>query len=648
MSHAWGVSPINETYGSTGPLPNGPMADHLDNGLMKCATCHNQHSNDDGVPFLRAAGDAICRECHSSHIGHTPAGPWQPGCRDCHRAHDPTARNLSLISGTVYNRTLGVDKTVVFTATTGPNSFDDGDPAANDGICQVCHTATTYHLQDGTGVSHNDGVDCTSCHPHENGFMASGGSCTGCHAGPQDNGDGAPAGGRRAVVGEFPIADAHAHYGAELTDDACQVCHSLGTHMDGFVELIDQDDGSIYRFSKWQDLTGSPDVSDFCKSCHDADGASMAAAPFDPFGNGNPAPDIAAKFSGTLQWEEEYGDFCFGNEGTLRPSNSHHDISDADQAFSGAKIECLNCHGAHTVGSTQPLADPFNATTPWTGTDNEFCLACHNGGSGPLDPGFPLDVWGPVIDTTDPRWTGFVDWTTTLGGACLTSDCSSLRGIESCDYVPGPWFVDYNWTHSAHGLDSKRGWEGYSTAPAAELACMDCHDPHGSYTPTNTAGNAYMIRDFVDGTAYVDDGTRTGGFNGPPFETFGVARDVVVPVSGVDVGWGNADGLCSACHATWVDAYSWHSYCTACQTCHAHGAAFGENDFVGTPDHTPCPVPAPAPAYDGGAATSGGADRVDARPRLHLWQAGTPDRLDTGLTPGGASEATERPVTRDK
>ncbi len=624
MTHAWDVDAVSAAAGSVGPTPGGAIAAYLANdGKIKCATCHDQHNNDAGAPFLRAAPAALCRDCHADHIVHTPSGSWQPTCLECHEAHDATDRNLSLVDGTVHNQTLGVDKTVVFTATTGPNSFDDGDPAANDGICQVCHTATTFHTHDGAGLPHMDGTDCTDCHLHDAGFMPVGG-CTICHATPQDNGDGVPAGGRRAVVGEFPVGDAHAHYGAELSHDSCMACHSTDTHMDGYIELIDADDGSIYRFVHADDLSSDPDVSDFCASCHDDDGATRLAAPMDPFGSGNVPPDAATKFAGALQWDQMYDDVCFGPEGTLRGVNSHHDISDSDQAYSGAKIECLNCHGAHTSSASQPVADPFDATTAWAGDTNTFCLACHSGGTGPLDPAMPIGVFAPIIDTTDPRWVALgVDWATILGGACVGGGCSSLRGIESCEYTPAPWLVDYDWTHSAHGLDSKRGWNGYSGAPGADMDCTVCHDPHGSNTPTNPEGNPYMIRDFIDGTMFVDDGNRRVGFNGPPWETFGGARDVVVTAIDVNVEWAAADGLCNLCHVEWFEAQHYHGGCSACETCHGHGALWGEKDWVGEDDDTACPLPpAPAPLTGGspaGAAPDDGVQLLDEQPALHQW-----------------------------
>ncbi|MEJ2201162.1 MAG: hypothetical protein P8X63_09140, partial [Desulfuromonadaceae bacterium] len=54
---------------------------------------------------------------------------------------------------------------------TGVNSFADGD-TTYDGVCEVCHTQTAHHRNDGSGPqqSHFDGTRCTSCHAHENGF----------------------------------------------------------------------------------------------------------------------------------------------------------------------------------------------------------------------------------------------------------------------------------------------------------------------------------------------------------------------------------------------------------------------------------------------------------------------------------------------
>jgi hypothetical protein len=160
--------------------------------------------------------------------------------------------------------------------------------------------------------------------------------------------------------------------------------------------------------------------------------------PLDPFANGNAAPDIATRFMGTLQWYEWYGDSCFGSEGSQRPVNSHHDISDADQAFSGAKIECINCHGPHTSAASQKVTDPSASNVAWTGTLNEFCLACHAGGHGPNDPMFPADVMVPAFYTPPPAnipgESCGTDMVYDCAGACVAqADVDIALTNNSCD-----------------------------------------------------------------------------------------------------------------------------------------------------------------------------------------------------------------------
>lgn len=579
---------------------------HSDINGISCNDCHSVHP----IVLQGEAQETLCKSCHnptgvaaakSNITSHrVNGGALLLDCGTCHNPHDIsmstnpntsiTTQNLKLIRdniSTYYNTAL---YPAVYHAS--PQDFAFGSGAASwNAICQVCHTQTAHHRQNATsGHSHGVGADCMSCHPHSTGFLPTGGDCVTCHSVAQDNGDNVPPGGRRAVTGEFPVGSVHAHYGSDLDTDDCLVCHSTANHQGGYVELVDADDPTtIYRFVHAADLTGDPDVSNFCASCHDANGAARLAEPANPFGNGATPPDAATKFLGTLQWREWWsGGFCFSAEGTMRPVNSHHDISNADQSFSGAKLECLNCHGAHTSAASQPVIDPYSPATPWSGAMNDFCLSCHGGGNGPNDPAFPPGVEGP-----DP---------VVVLNPYNNPTTPTLRGLSSCAYQPEPWYIDYTWNNSVHGGYSKRPLTGYSGAPAADLDCLVCHDPHGSYTPTNTAGNPYMIRDFVDGTPFIDDGVRPGAqWFGPPFNTTGTARAVVVSISGTgnntNVDWGSNNSLCGVCHANWLNAYDWHSYCTGCLSCHAHGAAWGEHDWVSPVDHVGCPtVEGPAAA----------------------------------------------------
>jgi len=95
-----------------------------------------------------------------------------------------------------------------------------------------------------------------------------------------------------------------------------------------------------------------------------------------------------------------------------------------------------------------------------------------------------------------------------------------------------------------------------------------------------------MIRDYVDGTGFVDDGNRYSPTPGPVW-TYGAEGSVVVPVnsSGPDM-----TALCSKCHSKWQTADTfYHQDCTSCNSCHSHGRAFGENDWEGGGNTPYCP-----------------------------------------------------------
>ncbi len=585
---------------------------------IACLDCHAAHSTSQALKPRDLEQATVCLGCHNPtgqaasladvDVHLVSNGTRLVDCGSCHDAHGPvtttdashtggtTAPNLWLVRGDPGKYVPGALQPMLFQARPAHFAFDNGGGPYN-AVCQSCHTATEVHRSNGSvDNSHNVSTDCTQCHSHKTGFLPT--SCVGCHAGPQDNGDATPLGGRRAVIAEFPTSTIHGHVSQNpVSDDDCLVCHAVSTHQNGVIELVDPDSGAIYSFVKPTDLTSDPDVSNFCANCHDSDGAARLATPMDPFGTGNPPSDVKRKFQGTLVWNEWYGDFCFGAEGTTRVVNSHHDIDDVDQALSGAKLECLNCHSAHGSSDASPVADPWSPTTPWSGTMSLFCLQCHAGGSDPSDPGMPPGVRTSTIriDAAGNPCDGPYD-----DGCATYSEVSGLRPLESCDYYGAPWHVEYRYGHTAHGGDSKRDWPQYSTAPKAELSCLVCHDSHGSTSASNLEGNPYMIRDWVDGTPYVDDGVRPSAqWSGPPWTLTGQSRQVIVtvtqganpPPAGADyatVDWGGATGLCSTCHSNWLASYSWHSMCTGCQTCHGHGQAWENNDWGDGGNDTSC------------------------------------------------------------
>ena len=76
-SHAWGVPAVSVEADSVGPIADSPMAQHLDGGLIKCSTCHEQHDAEPWAPYLRVNNndDAMCKQCHAPRS----EGPGQRG-----------------------------------------------------------------------------------------------------------------------------------------------------------------------------------------------------------------------------------------------------------------------------------------------------------------------------------------------------------------------------------------------------------------------------------------------------------------------------------------------------------------------------------------------------------------------------------------
>jgi len=121
-------------------------------------------------PYLRVSNSEnnMCSDCHTSHQTHQGAN-----CMTCHELHN--YGNRLGIKQSVKTPNSGI-KSVVFTSVTSTGSFADGD-AVYDGICEVCHTQTLYHTNNGSGFTNHtstgidySGTDCTTCHTHANGF----------------------------------------------------------------------------------------------------------------------------------------------------------------------------------------------------------------------------------------------------------------------------------------------------------------------------------------------------------------------------------------------------------------------------------------------------------------------------------------------
>ncbi len=117
-------------------------------------------------------------------------------------------------------------KPVKFFDNSGPNSFADGN-AVYDGVCEVCHTQTNHHRNDGTAPGdasgHSDGENCTQCHQHNSGFKA---SCDSCHSYPPTSGS----------HSQHLDEDTVFYFGID-----CTSCHFEAPHESGTAEIIPGD-----------------------------------------------------------------------------------------------------------------------------------------------------------------------------------------------------------------------------------------------------------------------------------------------------------------------------------------------------------------------------------------------------------------------
>ncbi len=266
-----------------------------------------------------------CGSCHNPHYPDTTTDP-----------HDwSTASNLKLIRMDTTKYIPGAEEPAIYQENPGDYSFDT---APYNGICQSCHTNTTYHSNSGIGTDHQIATACTTCHQHENGFLHGGGGtdCTDCHS---DSGSHAThlGGNNRGpatailctnchVEGLYPLFE----NGVILSETTvCDPCHSPNGTYDGVEDPI------IGAKTNWTVGVYTGDAlttgkEKWCVTCHD-DSPSVI--------NTTSAPDIAGDESGSFLYGTGYGYYKTGHG--LETTKSYPDSGGIQF---GAGVECDDCH----------------------------------------------------------------------------------------------------------------------------------------------------------------------------------------------------------------------------------------------------------------------------------------------------------------
>lgn len=156
---------------------------HVSHGV-NCTSCHfPAYDHPDPLPEWWF-GDVLCKGCHVETAMGRPeqnhVGQDTTYCTTCHNPHFHQPQFARYFVNDVIETPQG-NREVHFNNAT---DFVHGAPGY-DGICEICHTQTAYHRNTAAGNhTHNNGTNCLTCHPHEQGFMPSGGACNSCHGAP--------------------------------------------------------------------------------------------------------------------------------------------------------------------------------------------------------------------------------------------------------------------------------------------------------------------------------------------------------------------------------------------------------------------------------------------------------------------------------
>jgi hypothetical protein len=183
--HEIGVCTNCHTH-DTGFMPIGDPPDPSHLFITDCTLCHDPGTYIPGATL----DNAKCLACHdglSATLVETHHTPGDLNCTDCHNVMRDQTPNIKAIKLTL----------AAFTANAAGSDFAPGTGA---GICETCHTTTTYYNNTGTGAPHETWV-CTTCHSHDIGFTLSCGgdpadvphsgitNCEACHSGSCLSGD---------------------------------------------------------------------------------------------------------------------------------------------------------------------------------------------------------------------------------------------------------------------------------------------------------------------------------------------------------------------------------------------------------------------------------------------------------------------------
>jgi predicted CXXCH cytochrome family protein len=488
-SHSWDITAVNYKYGANMPT-NSSMLSRMDNYIILCSTCHNQHSS--AAPdYMRTsnAGDAMCKNCHT--------------VRNVGRYADNTAVNIG-------SHPVGI-------------TYNSGDPRfvaspispveliTSKVECSSCHKV--HHSPNSNGyalrMEYSDAL-CIKCHvsmaPRRN-LVHEGLSCISCHithkAGLTNimlirDTINTPNSGAKPVI--F-IANNNASGfagGSSPFKGVCEACH---TQTDHYTNTSGGTTDARHVPATQSCVTCHPHEDAFyaqtnCLDCHKAITDKPGIGPaggrrqiVDVNGNGT---GLGGDFkrsshhvSGTVPNTSDcilchyMGDHQKGTVKLMDPDSGYLKIITYNPLIK-ASLEsfCINCHDADGAGGdltpfSDNIAVPFVDKSIWTSSSHKnkplSCADCHDNGHG-SNKRHILTPFNKVADANADPMDDEEDF-------CYKS-CHTTGGIAATNTES-----EFAVTGHKHQVD-----EVTQFGTNSGLECISCHNPHQN-THTNLTSN---------------------------------------------------------------------------------------------------------------------------------------------------------------
>jgi predicted CXXCH cytochrome family protein len=321
------------------------------------------------------------------------------------------------------------DRDVIFAFKEGEKSFADGD-GIYDGVCEVCHTQTRFHRNDGSGEAHFAGADCMECHPHADEFA-------GLHEGEE-------------FIGNCPICHSQGIIAGSPHDfsaqpwsggDLCAVCHSDDT---SWSHELTSAIFNLYNSSTIDAVDiGQPEGdSRYCLSCHDGtvaiDSFGGSTGWYYMWGPAYIGTDLSGKHPISFTYDTNLAAIDPKlSDPLFTPSGLGGSI--AEDMLSFNKLECSSCHNVHNEDWNNYMLKKPNG-------GSDLCYTCHNNG-----------LMGTAHDFSFQGWS--------MGEICVV--CHAAKNIWNHELTTTIFNLYSSPTLDADDLDQPDGTTRY---------CLSCHD----------------------------------------------------------------------------------------------------------------------------------------------------------------------------